>query len=262
MIGCLSMEIRLLFFRAFFLFCLLLGAMGAQEDSKILQRLKAKYEGVSAHLWGENLRDVITRIPTSKPYVFLTLDLCGGGYDKRITDLLIEQKIPAMIFVNARWIDAHQQDFMHLAGNALFSIQNHGFAHKPLSSNGRSIYGIQGTKNITEIYDEVMKEDAKIFALTTKHPRFFRSGTAYYDEVALKVLQDLGYRGVGFDVLGDGGATFSKAQIIKQADLVKNGSILIYHLNHPEKATFDGLREVIKILKNRGFVFKNLNNFL
>ena len=47
----------------------------------------------------------------------------------------------------------------------------------------------------------------------------------------------------------------------EQADLVQNGSILIYHLNHPEKAIYDGLKEVVRILQNRGFVFKKLDDF-
>ena len=73
------------------------------------------------------------------------------------------------------------------------------------------------------------------------------------------MLRDIDYTAVGYDVLGDGGATFSKDQI--WADLVRNGSILIYHINHPEKAIYDGLKEVVRILQNRGFVFKKLDDF-
>lgn len=47
----------------------------------------------------------------------------------------------------------------------------------------------------------------------------------------------------------------------EQADLVQNGSILIYHTNHPEKAIYDGLKEVVRILQARGFVFKKLDDF-
>ena len=108
----------------------------------------------------------------------------------------------------------------------------------------------------------VMQNDSKIFGLIGRYPRFFRLGAAYYDDVVLLMLRDTGYIVVGYDVSGDGGATFSKDQMIKQADLVRNGSILIYHLNHPEKAIYDGLREVVKILQARGFVFKKLDDFL
>lgn len=58
-----------------------------------------------------------------------------------------------------------------------------------------------------------MQNDSKIFGLIGRYPRFFRSGTAYYDDVTLSMLRDIDYTAVGYDVLGDGGATFSKDQI-------------------------------------------------
>lgn len=212
-------------------------------------------------LWGDHLSGVLSYIPTQKPYIFLTLDACSGKLDSRIIDFLNQNKIPAVIFINARWIDGHKDKLLEMAKNELFSIQNHGTLHKPLSIDGRSVYHIEGTKNIKEAYDEVMQNDSKIFGLIGRYPRFFRSGTAYYDDVTLSMLRDIDYTAVGYDVLGDGGATFSKDQMIKQADLVRNGSILIYHINHPEKAIYDGLKEVVKILQARGFVFKKLDDF-
>lgn len=227
-----------------------------------LQELEKKYANAQAQSWGDHLPGIITRISTKEPYVFLTLDACSGKLDSRIIEFLRENRIPAMIFVNSRWIDLHKSEFLDLAKDDLFSIQNHGTLHKPLSISGRSVYHIQGTKNVAEVYAEVMDNDAKIFEWIHRHPKFFRSGTAYYDEVALSVLEDLNYRAVGYDVLGDAGATFSKEQMVKQADLVRKGSILIYHINHPEKPVYDGLRDVVKILKSRGFVFKKIEDFL
>ena len=243
-------------------FILIFLSLAYSHSVPTLETIQKTYQNTTPHFWGDHSPSIITKIHTSQPYIFLTLDACSGKYDQRIINLLRQKKIPAMLFINARWIKLHSDDFLDLAKDPLFSIQNHGFKHKPLSVNGKSAYHIQGTQNIQEVYQEIMLNDHKIQELTGKKPRFFRSGTAYYDEIALQILSDLGYQAIGFDVLGDAGATFSKEQIIKQTSLVTNGSILIYHFNHPEKATYDGLKEVIEILEKKGFIFKNLSDFL
>ncbi|CBG39817.1 polysaccharide deacetylase family protein [Helicobacter mustelae] len=227
-----------------------------------LKELTLRYAKEHPKIFAENPSGSINHIPTTKPIVFLTLDACSGKVDERILKLLESQHIPAMLFLNARWIDKHIPLFKSLSKNPLFSLQNHGTLHKPLSVDGKSIYHIQGTKNIKEVYEEVMQNHKKMIILGAKPPRFFRSGTAYYDDVALKILKDLGYQAMGFDVLGDAGATFNTEQIIKQSALVKNGSILIYHFNHPEKDSYEGLSKVIEILKKKGFVFGRLEDFL
>lgn len=247
------MAIKLLFFNLAFL------AFGFATTS--LQEIEIKYQNQTPKLWGESLEGIITHLSTQEPIVFLTLDACSGSFDYRILSLLEEHQIPATLFINARWLDKHQEIFKQLVKNPLFSLQNHGTKHQPLSVNGNTIYHIQGTKNIQEVYEEIMQMHQKMIDLGAKPPRFFRSGTAYYDEIALRIIKDLGYKAVGFDVIGDGGATFKKDQIIEQAKLVKNGSILIYHFNHPEKDVFEGLKQVIKILKEKGFVFKKLEDY-
>ena len=93
-------------------------------------------------------------------------------------------------------------------------------------------------------------------------PRFFRSGTACYDDVAVKIAARLGYAIAGFDVLGDGGATFSAAKIEASAKRVRPGSIVIYHMNQPKKATYEGLRRVVPQLRARGDRFALLEEYL
>ena len=224
-----------------------------------LESLQVKYASITPKLWGEKMEGITSLLPSeASPVVYLTFDACSGAYDKALIDYLSENKIEATLFINSRWIDKHEQDFLTLAHNPLFSIQNHGTLHRPLSVNGKSIYNIKGTDSIQGVYNEIMGNDKRIFELTGKHPRYFRSGTAYYDEVAISIAKDLGYEIGGFDVLGDGGATFSKEKIIKQVNKVKNGSILIYHFNKPKSDTFAGIKEVVPLLQKKGFSFKKL----
>lgn len=38
-------------------------------------------------------------------------------------------------------------------------------------------------------------------------PRYFRTGTAYYDEVAIEIVRELGEIPIGFDINADAGTT-------------------------------------------------------
>src|SRR4030043_423753 len=87
------------------------------------------------------------------------IDPCGGpkgsGYDAKLIDFLISEAIPATLFISGKWINANPDIFQTLARNPLFGIENHGLDHKTCSAIGQSVYGIRGTKNVGEIYDEV-----------------------------------------------------------------------------------------------------------
>lgn len=225
----------------------------------------AKYKGQKPKQWGEQVDGVLTRVPTQEKIIFLTFDACGGpygsGYDQKLLDFLNKEKVEATLLLNSRWLEANPELARQLAANPLFSLQNHGTQHRPLCVNGRSVYKIQGTRSVAEVYEEIMGTDARLKQLTGKRPRFFRSGTAYYDEVAVKVARDLGYTITGFDILGDAGATYSKAQIIKVARAARPGTIIIYHMNQPRSATSAGVPEVVKNLRAAGYEFKKLEDY-
>jgi peptidoglycan/xylan/chitin deacetylase (PgdA/CDA1 family) len=231
-----------------------------------LETLQAKYKGVKAKAWGEIVPGVVTVVPNAGKTVFLTFDACGGpggsACDKSLLDFLQQENVPATLFINSRWLDKNKDLLTQLAKNKLFSIQNHGTGHRPLTITGKSIYHIQGTVGIKGVYDEIMGTDAKIAALTGKAPRFFRSGTAYYDEVAVQIAKDLGYTVIGFDILGDAGATYSKAQIIRVAQKARDGTIIIYHMNQPQGSTCAGVKEVVKNLRDAGFKFGLIEDYI
>ncbi|SMO48529.1 polysaccharide deacetylase family protein [Melghirimyces algeriensis] len=234
-----------------------------QTTSSLQTTLIQKYRGQTPTQWGEQVMGVKTHLNTSEKVVALTFDACGGehgnGYDKKLIRFLQKEEIPATLFINSRWIDANMHTFRSLADNPLFEIENHGFQHRPLSVNGKSAYGIPGTENVKEAVNEIMLNQQKIKQLTGKAPRFFRSGTAYYDEVSVRMAEEAGLQVVNFDIRGDAGATYSKDQV-KQALLqAKPGSIILLHMNRPAKGTAEGVIEAIPLLRNKGFQFVKLN---
>ncbi len=215
--------------------------------------------------WGENVTGIVTTFHSPKKEIALTFDACGGSfrssqYDTGLINFLSENHIPATLFINSRWIQSNPEIFARLAANPMFEIANHGTAHRPLSVNGKSIYNIAGTASSEEVAHEINGNGDLIEKLTGKRPRFFRSGTAYYDEQAVEIAHKNGVEIAGFSVLGDAGATFSAPKVAQQLANAHNGDIIILHMNHPESGTRDGVMEGVAKLKEQGFSFVRLSD--
>jgi len=243
----------------------LLTAAPAEDIQNLSNRIAQEFSGKKPNEWGENVSGVRTRMATEEKVLALTLDACGSpkgkGVDLKLLEFLTQQQIPATLFMNARWIDANPELFKQLAANPLFEIANHGMWHKPASVNGRSIYGIDGTKDTRELVQEIELNARKIEEITGKRTRYYRSGTAYYDEYAVQISQQLGHEVIGFSVLGDAGATFSAAQVKTALLGSKAGDIIIAHMNHPKAGTGPGIMAAVPELKKRGFRFVRLSDY-
>lgn len=214
--------------------------------------------------WGENVTGVKQRFVTNEQEIALTFDACGGdngsGYDEQLITYLQEAEIPVTLFVNERWIEDNPEIFEKLAKDSLFQIENHGTAHAPLSVDGKEAWGIAGTNSPEEVMDEIMQNHETVEELTGKEMKLFRSGTAFYDEVAVALAEELGYTVVNFDILGDAGATYSSEQVTNALLEAENGSIALLHMNQPTSGTAAGIEKVIPLLKEQGFDFVQLQD--
>lgn len=203
---------------------------------------------------------------TTAPALCLTFDACGGrsgsGYDEDLITALMDSDTPATLFLNSRWIDANPQTVRDLMAIPLFELANHGSTHRPLSVSGQSAYGITGTASVGEVYDEVAENQAVMTSLLGKPPRFFRSGTAHYDDVAVQIVLALGLVPVNFDINTDAGATFTSSQVRAATTDAREGSIGIGHFNRPGSGTARGIAEAIGELDARGMSFTTLGDAL
>lgn len=220
------------------------------------------YEKHQARYWGLEAPGVLTRLPPASSGIALTFDFCGGpggnGYDQPLLDTLRQRHIPATLFVNSRWITANPSTARQLAADPLFELANHGTSHKPLSTTGNAAYGIPGTRNAGEVYDEVMPNDVLLTGMTGARPRYFRPGTAYMDDVAADILHALGVRPAGFSINGDGGATFPAAVVAKEIGKARPGDVVICHGNHPNGGTAEGVGQAVDKLLATGISFTHL----
>ena len=239
-------------------------------ESILKQQLKHKIEHLTLQQfdtpreWGLHVTGVKTQLSTEKKLVALTFDACGSTsgsqVDHKLINYLIDNNLPATLFINERWIKENQSTFYSLASNDLFDIQNHGTDHQPLSINGNSAYGIDGTNSVEEVIQEVMSNYQTIYQLTGKKPKYFRSGTAHYDEKAVSIVNKLGIEVVNFDINGDGGATYSAEQVKQSLLQVEPGSIALLHMNQPGSGTAEGVAMAVPILQEKGYTFVNLAN--
>jgi peptidoglycan/xylan/chitin deacetylase (PgdA/CDA1 family) len=226
----------------------------------------ARYGHLRPHTWGFGGPGVVRDLHTSRRVIALTFDACGGpggsGYDQALIGFLRRREVPATLFLNSRWIGANPAAFGQLAAEPLFEIANHGTRHLPLSVTGRSAYGIGGTRNAGEVYDEVAANQARLRRLLGVPPRLFRAGTAYCDDVAARIVTAMADRLVSFSVNGDGGATFTPGQVRSTVTAAPGGSIVICHMNHPESGTAQGIAASVPYLLARGYRFARLSDEL
>ncbi|MHB8058710.1 MAG: polysaccharide deacetylase family protein [Desulfuromonadaceae bacterium] len=241
-------------------------AASPPPSMEVLKELNiARYAHIVPLGWGSQVPGVRTKLDTNDAVIALTLDACGSvngaGVDSRLMEFLIARQIPATLFINGRWIDANPELFRLLAANPLFEIANHGIHHKPASVSGRSVYGIAGTNSVGDVVDEIELNARKIEAISGVRPKLYRSGTAYYDEVAVQISQGLGHEVAGYSLLGDAGATWSALQV--KAALLKAlpGDIALLHMNHPEAGTGAGIMAAVPELQQRGFRFVRMSDY-
>ncbi|WP_064504229.1 polysaccharide deacetylase family protein [Alkalihalobacillus trypoxylicola] len=224
-----------------------------------------RYSDVKAEQWGEFVTGVKTKLQTNDQVIALTFDACGGShghlYDGELIDFLREENIAATLFINERWISANKEIFLELVKDPLFEIQNHGTDHLPLSIEGKEAWGIKGTESVEGIIEEVLHNQMAITELTGEPPAYFRAGTAFYDEVAVQIVEELGLEVVNYSILGDAGATFSSAQVEKSLLEAEAGDIALLHMNQPNSETFEGVKAAIPQLKELGFEFVQLSEY-
>lgn len=226
-----------------------------------LEQIQARFGGRAPKTWGLDVPGVTTR--SGAGTVALTFDACGGtggnGVDGRLISALRKNKVPATLFLNGRWIAANPGTSAELAADPLFELADHGTVHRPLSVNGRSAYGIAGTASLAAVYEELVSNRAHLEALVPEPGRWYRPGTAYYDEVSAEVTRAVGLVPVNFSVNGDGGATFSASQVVTAVGAVGPGDIVISHMNRPGSGTAPGYEAVLPRLLDRGVTFATLS---
>ena len=201
-----------------------------------------------------------------KERVALTFDACGGahgsGYDKAIIATLRKRNVPATLFLNSRWIEAHPHVAADLADDPLFELGNHGWLHRPLTVAGQSAYGIRGTSSPGEAYDEIVRGLHAVAELTGRAPTWYRPGTAWADDIGVAIARRLGLRVISFSINADEGATASKKRVVANLKKARRTDITLAHFNQPHGKTAEGLAKELPTMIRAGRHFGSLSRVL
>ena len=193
--------------------------------------------------------------------VALTFDACMGKADERILSVLVSERIPATIFVTARWLKHNPQALQVMLANPdLFELENHGQNHIPAVDQPVSIYGIASAGSPEAVRLEVQGGADAMLASGIPAPRWFRGSTAKYDLSSIAQIRAMGYRIAGYSVNGDGGSLLGAAITEKRISSAKDGDVVISHINQPTHAAGEGVAKAILDLKAMGTEFVRLQD--
>lgn len=201
----------------------------------------------------------------NQPQIALTFDLCMGKTDRRIFDVLIAEKIPATLFVTARWLNKNPDIVAQIRSHPqLFEIGNHGKNHIPAIDESGTIYGIETAGSLKAVCDEIEGGALAIESagLSPQFKPFYRGATALYTARSLKLIEDLGYSVAGFSLNGDEGASLTSAAVLERFETAKDGDVTIAHMNQPTRLSGVGVAKALHVLKSKNMRFVTLSQGL
>ncbi|TPJ30651.1 polysaccharide deacetylase family protein [Mesorhizobium sp. B2-8-3] len=193
--------------------------------------------------------------------VALTLDACGGKTDTRILSALVDNRIPATIFVTGIWLkrNAEAVEIMR-AHPDLFELENHGGRHIPAVDTPQKIYGIRSAGSPDAVQAEVESGAAALAGAGGPAPKWFRGATAEYSPSAIAMIRRLGFKIAGFSVNGDGGSLLGAKETARRIAAAKDGDVIIAHINQPTHAAGEGVVQGLLALKQKGMTFVRLDD--
>lgn len=198
---------------------------------------------------------------TGAPRVALTFDACTGDVDRRILSVLIDNRIPATIFVTSRWLKRNKAAFGEmLAHPDLFEVENHGASHVPAIDRPTKVYGIAAAGSVAAVDAEVQGGARAIRDAGGDSSHWFRGSTARYSRSAIERIRKMGFRIAGYSLNGDGGALLGSKATARRIAAARDGDVVIAHINQPRHAAGEGVAKGILELKARGFAFVRLSD--
>ncbi len=206
---------------------------------------------------GKVKAEPVTHGSRKLPAVALTFDACEGktkaGYDDKIIQILKKTKTPATFFLGGKWMLSHKKETKAIAKEPLFELANHSYSHPHLTKLDEK-----------HIADEIKKTQDILFELTGKKGTLFRCPFGEYNVKILKTAAELGVTVIQYDVVsGDPDKHITAKKMLPWVvSQVKNGSIIIMHVNGRGWHTAEALPEIIKKLRAKGFQFVTVSGLL
>ena len=159
----------------------------------------------------------------------------GTEYLEEIMELLLNNGVNATFFVGGSWASMNTDMLMKISVNG-FEIGSHGYSHLDHSK-----------LDYETNYEEIKVTHKLIKTFTGKDMTLFAPPSGAYNNVTLKVAEDLGYKVIMWSRDTIDWRDKNTPLIISRATKNIKGGDLI--LMHPTKNTLEALPEIIRVLK-------------
>jgi peptidoglycan/xylan/chitin deacetylase (PgdA/CDA1 family) len=200
---------------------------------------------------------IIEHGPRDSKKIALTFDACPTGkpdqYDKQVVDILLQNDVPATLFLSGRWVEKNPEKAKFLAAQSQFEIADHSFYHPHMME-----------KPDDRDLRELKRTQAIIKRITGKTPRYFRPPYGEADERVVKLAASAGLTTVQYDLAsGDPDPNLSPKRIVRiiLRD-AQGGSIIVFHMNRNGVHTAEVLPQIIEGLRKKGFTLVTVGELL
>lgn len=185
--------------------------------------------------------------------IYLTFDVgYEGGYTSKILDVLKENSVPATFFITGHYVDTSEELIRRMIDEGHI-VGNHTVKHKSMPE----------CSNET-IKEEVMGLHTMMYEKFNYEMKYIRPPKGEYSESTVAYTNTLGYKTVMWSFAYDdweenkqGREEYGKKKIL---DNLHNGEIMLLHATSKDNSNI--LDEVIKEIKNQGYEFKSLDEFV
>lgn len=190
---------------------------------------------------------------SEKKYIYLTFDNgYEAGYTEKILEVLKQNNVPATFFLTAHYINS-QPDLVKRMIDEGHIIGNHTVNHKSMPE----------IDNDT-IKKEVMDLHTAVYEKFGYEMKYVRPPKGEYSERTVAYTNTLGYQTVmwsfaydDWDEAKQGREEYGKKKIL---DNLHNGEVMLLHGTSKDNSNI--LDECIKEIKNQGYEFRAINEFV
>lgn len=190
---------------------------------------------------------------SEQKYIYVTFDLgYEAGYTESILDTLKQNNVPATFFITAHYVNSASDIVKRMIDDGHI-IGNHTVNHKSMPRLSEE-----------ELTKELMNLHTAIYEKFGFEMRYMRPPKGEYSEKSLSITTKLGYVPVMWSFAY---ADWDEAKqpdkqdgIDKIINNVHNGEIMLLHAT--SKTNMEILDTVIKQIKNMGYEFKSLDEFV
>jgi peptidoglycan/xylan/chitin deacetylase (PgdA/CDA1 family) len=200
----------------------------------------------------------ISGVETQEHVVALTFDACAtkqqaNGFDEKIFEILLREKIPVTIFMTGTWAEKHPGPVKRIAAADWIEIGNHSYSHPRLTL-------LEPSRLRTQIRytNRILQERLGRPAMSLRPP------AGAWNQAVLRAANQEDLPLVLWSVVsGDAGGHIPAERIRRIVlEQTKPGSIVIFHINNRGPFTKKALPDIVAGLRAKGFRFVTVSQLL